>query len=431
METPFFIQFLSQAEDLRTILTTSLIFFVFLGLIIHLLGAACFIRFFFKGKPSQTLRKTLTQGEKTEKLPGVTIIKTCYKTQDNEEENFNILFQQDYSGPLQILFVISEETDSIAPLITTYLKRYPKADAKIVLSKTRKAFWKKIDALYDAHQEVQQDFIIWSDSDVILKENYVTEMVKNLQEPGVSVVTTPQFDIRANNFASALKVIGNNTDVAIFTMLLDTFTTQKRVGFGQSLGFKKAEFDSFGEEAWKIMNTFLADDQALPYLFFKNGKNVVFRNIFCPVEFSNKSLSDVINQKIRWLLPQKIGVGNRYLYLLGMFFYPTVSSFFLLWVTGFSQNAGLLFLLSFLVRASISFLSEYFILGSIYTSLKYFWIILVWDLMQIYFFIYGFFKNSISFHQREFKVVNKYFLQEIDNTDENYSQEKQLETISP
>ena len=88
-------------------------------------------------------------------LWGVSIIKPCCGNQDNESENFDSFFNQDYPGKFQIIFSVSEESDPIVPVIQSYLKKYPQVDAELVISKTRNANSKKVDALYDAHQRVK------------------------------------------------------------------------------------------------------------------------------------------------------------------------------------------------------------------------------------------------------------------------------------
>jgi len=385
-------------------LMTFFTYIVYFGLGIYCFGLVCLIRF---------VRKKIPALKSDQPLPGVSIIKTCYKAEDNEEVNFDILFHQDYPVPYQILFVVSSDTDPIVPLIQTFLTRYPKVDAQLVVSKTRKAFWKKVDALYDGYRLVKHDFVIWSDSDVILKSNYITQMAASLQEPGVALVTTPQYDARANNFPSALKALGNNCDVATHMMILDAMTTWKKHGFGQSIGFKKKDLDQMGKKVWETMNTFLADDQALPYLFYHEGKKVVFQNIYCPVEFSNKTFGNVIRQKIRWLLPQKMALGNRYSYILSVIGYPVATSFLMMICTQLSPHSIRLFIASCLMRVFISFTFEILVLKDFRMSLRYFWTIPIWDIMHLYFFIHGFFKTTIQFENRKFKVVNRYFVKEI------------------
>src|SRR5436190_12508256 len=73
-----------------------------LGILIQLVGL--FGLLLFKFRPIPQLRAD-------KPLPGATIIKPCFSNRDNEEENFDAFFNQDYPGKIQILFVVSQDTD--------------------------------------------------------------------------------------------------------------------------------------------------------------------------------------------------------------------------------------------------------------------------------------------------------------------------------
>jgi ceramide glucosyltransferase len=337
-------------------------------------------------------------------LPGVSIIKPCFANHDNEAENLDHFFQQDYPGPLEILFAISSESDPIVPVLREYLAKYPGKDARIVVSTSNDAFWNKINSVRDAQEQAKHEVIIWSDSDVVVRSNYVREMVACLQEEGVSVVTTPQYDFRVDNFPTALKVLGNNCDDATFMMTYNLLVPKKRVALGQSIGFWAHEFNSFKSEAWKVLNCALADDLALPHLYADRGMKVVFRNIYCPVQYSGKSLSAVIEQKRRWVMCQKYSVGNPLLYLTGCLFYPEVPAFFLIIFTGASDQSLWMFLFAVATRIGITGLFEFLFLGSIKMWIRWFWTVPLWDLLQIGFFIDGFFRSQIVLGGRAFKV---------------------------
>lgn len=375
---------------------------------LQLLGVGCLIRFYFR-KPPKRDWSTVPRDQ----LPGVTIIKPCYRAQDGEEYSFVSFFEQDYPGPIQLLFAVSNETDPIVPLVKTFLARYPHVDAQLIVSRTRNAFWKKVDALYDAHHVAKHDLLIWSDSDVIVERDYVSKMVACMSEPGVSVVTTPQYDTGANNLASGFKVLGNNCDLATYVMIFDSFYRDKRVGWGHSMSFRKSEFDSFGEKGWNLMNRFLADDQALPFLFIEHGKKVVFRNIYCPVQYAGKTFANVITQKRRFVWCQRIAIPNRAIYSFALLAYPQIPALALLFVTGFSSLGLAVFGAVAAMRIGISFLFEALFIRSVRMSLRYFWTILLWDLMQIYFILDGLVQTTIRFDGKTYRVVNRYFLEQV------------------
>ncbi|MGZ3686706.1 MAG: glycosyltransferase [Bdellovibrionota bacterium] len=349
-------------------------------------------------------------------FPGVTMIKACHGTGDNEEVNFDTYFHQDYPGPFELLFVVSYDDAPVVPIIQRYLEKYPDVDAKMLVSRTRRAFWRKTDAIYDGMKVAKHDFIVLTDSDTIVQKNYVSQMSACLMDPTVGVVTTPQYDCRPNNVASALKVVGNNADVATFVMAYLVLVRNRWCidGFGQSMAFRKSEFDSFGERAWTDLNQTVSDDQGIPYIYRQHGMRMVFVDIFCPVEYSSKTFTEVVTQKTRWLTAQGIAVGNRYLHSAGALLYPTVSSMLMMLWTGFCGWSILMFLGTCAFRILCSVLFENLFLRSEPTLAPYFFLVPVWDLMQPYFLTVAFFKDAVEYNGRHFQVYNEIFLREVD-----------------
>jgi hypothetical protein len=227
------------------------------------------------------------------------------------------------------------------------------------------------------------------------------------------LVSTPQWDTGANNFGSALKSLGNNCDSAILVLLSNAINRRQPIALGHSMIFRLSEFHKLNEDNWKILNSFLAEDLAYAHLFHQAGKKTVLRNIYCPVIFSDKTVKQVFSQKVRWLLNQKMVVGNRFLYLLGALHYPCVPAFFYLIASGFSAGGWALFAFAAVVRTVIAAVVEAGYLHTLRVSAQYFWTVPLWDLSQIYFCIHGFFKTKISYGAKTYRVVNRFFLQEV------------------
>lgn len=369
-----------------------------IGIGLQILGFVCLLFYIFKKAPRIASGPT---------LPGVTILKPCARAMDGELENFRTFFEQKYEGPLQILFVVSSMTDPIVPLVRDMLKRYPNVDAELILSTTRKACWPKTDALYDGQQVAKHDIVIWSDSDAVVREDYVHQVVEALSEKGVSVVTIPQLDAFVDNFPTALKALGNNADVFSYMMIYNAFTRAKDIAYGHSIAFRRSEFAEFEEEAWHCLNTHLADDLELPKVFTRHGRKVVHRNIYCPVRFSGKSLSQVFRQQEKFTLCQR-SVTGRWTYLLGVLVFPQLWAAFYVLTTGYSDAAVSLFFLVWALRAFISLVGEAAILGSVRMTLRWFWVIPLWDILHLYFNLYAFFQDKIVFGGKvyEFKTVD-------------------------
>ncbi len=359
-----------------------LAFIVTFGIVLQMVGLLGLMFFKFRRFPQLRADKP---------LPGVTIIKPCFSNLDNEEQNFDAFFNQDYPGKIQVLFVVSQETDPIIPVIKNFLARYPG---------------------HDAHQFAKHELVIWSDSDAIVNPNYVSQMAACLQEPGISMVTTPQYDLRVNNFATALKVLGNNCDVAVYAMIFNLFARKINVGWGHSLGFIRADFQAIEKEIWETLSSSFGDDILLPTLFNKYGKKVVFRNVYCPVQYSNKTLRQMLTQQERFALCQKAFVGKAAI-LCGFLLYPQIPATFLLLSAPTHPLALTLFFSVIGIRIAISFIFEALIIGSIKMSLKYFWTIPIWDFMHLYFGAFALTHNEVQYHGKIFRFSDRYLLEEL------------------
>lgn len=365
------------------------------GIAVQLGGLAAFVGFAFLKRADTSRMKD---------FPGVTILKPCFGIEDSEASNYHGFFTQDYPGPIQLLFVASRETDPAVGLVREFLAKYPNVDAELVISTTRNSYWGKIDAVYDGIQKAKHDHLIISDSDVHVESGYVKEMVASLQEPGVSLVSSPQFDYGANTLGSGLK-IANNCDTAALMVGYYAIMPVKKLSIGHSIGFRLSEFHTLGADRWDVINTFLAEDMAYAYLFTRAGKQAVLRNIYCPVSFSNKTVGQTHAQKVRWLLNQKMVMPNRAVYLTGLLLYPEIAALFTLDWRMFAAACG--------ARLLVSLVTEATYFKSIRSTLRYGWMIPLWDLAQLYYFAIGFFKTTITYGGREYRVVRHAFLEEI------------------
>lgn len=390
------------------------------GTVIHILGLISTIQFAFTRAP-----KLNTSG----KLPGVTILKPCREAKDNEEENFDGFFNQNYPGNVELLFIVADMSHPVVPIIQKYIQKYPNRDARLLISTSKNACSPKINSLYDGHHVAKHEIIIWSDSDVIVRPEYVSEMVASLQQPGCDLVTTPQYDTRANTFGSAFKVLANNCDLAVFVMAYRMLNRRKKIAWGHSAGFWKADFDSFGEKAWSFLNRYFADDLGLPILYDQHGKKVVFQNIYCPVETSNKTVAQMVEQKRRWVVCQRAVVGNKLVYLLGMFSYPQIPALFLVLLSLFNPLACGIFVAVAVMRIAISAIFEKLYLNSLRMSIRYFWTIVLWDISQIYFFWYGFSTQIITFRGQKYKILANHTL--VPELDVSLDKVRRAENFSP
>ncbi len=345
-------------------------------------------------------------------LPGVTIIKTCCGANDNEIENFDVLFQQDYQGPLQLIFTVPSETDAANEVVGHYLSKYPEHDAILVVSTTRNSIYRKTDAVHDAHPTVKHPLVIWSDSDTVVRSDYVTEMAKALAPEDTHLVSTPQLNIRPDNFVTGMKSVGLNADIGGYLSVYHFFVSngRKAGAFGHSLGYKKAVFDSLGDEMWHLLNNGVADDASVAYLFQEHGYKVKWYPIYCPVQNSGKTWGEMMRQNKRHLACQVASLGNRPRFFFGFLLTPQTSALFYCLASGFSFVSLLVFLGVMALRLLVSAVHERLMLGTFRITLTWGWTLVIWDLLQLYFYPYGALTRTVEYHGVVYPVVDRYYV---------------------
>jgi hypothetical protein len=343
-------------------------------------------------------------------LPGVTVIKTCVGVDDGEAELFDALFHQDYPGPLQLIFTVPNTECAANPVIDAYLKKYPNVDAMKLVSTTRLAAYRKVDAVYDAHPHVKHPLVAWSDSDVVTTTHFVRDVAASLLEPGVSMVSTPQFDAGADNFATALKTVGNNVDNA--TMVPWYLLTYRpvRMVVGHLIAFHKKDLDELADELWATLRIALADDQGTGLTFAKHGKKIVFRNIHNPVRFAGKTLKSMVNQKERHAICQQAGAGSKWAYLVFMFMYAQLPATLWLLTHLFQPSAWVVFAAPFVVRTLLGFWVEKLFLGTLSMTAKWFWTVPLWDLAAAYFILKATITQRVDYHGKWYDIVDRIYL---------------------
>jgi ceramide glucosyltransferase len=344
-------------------------------------------------------------------LPGVTVIKTCVGVDDGERELFDALFHQDYPGPLQLIFTVPNTECAANPVIDEYIAKYPEADAIKVVSTSRLAAYRKVDAVYDAHSYVKHELVIWSDSDVVTTTHFVSDVAASLLQPGVSMVSSPQFDVGADNFATALKAVGNNADGATMVPLYALTFKPIQTTIGHLIAFHKRDFDEIADELWPTLRTAIADDQAIGYVFARRGKRIELMNIDNPVLYHRKSLSAMINQKERHAVCQQAGVGSRPRYIAYLFSYAQIPATLYALAHPYEASAWALFGAAFVARALLAIYAEWLFLGTARQALKWFWTVPLWDLAAVYFVSKAVITQRIDYHGKWFRIVDRYVIE--------------------
>jgi ceramide glucosyltransferase len=121
--------------------------------------------------------------------PAVTILKPLHGAEPELFANLRRFCLQDYPGPVQIVFGVSDRADPAIEVVREIVAAFPGHDLKLVINSRRHGSNRKISNLVNMVAEANHDVLVISDSDIVVDSAYLKDVVASLQQPGVGLVT--------------------------------------------------------------------------------------------------------------------------------------------------------------------------------------------------------------------------------------------------
>src|SRR5579875_1528107 len=192
--------------------------------------------------------------------PSVTLLKPLHGCEPGLRENLASFCEQDYAGPIQIVFGVHDGGDPAIPVVRSLQRAYPHLDIGLVIDSRIHGENRKVSNLTNMAHAIANDIVVMSDSDIAVGRDYLDHVVERLQRPGVGFVTCLYTGEASGGLWSDLSAMGINYQ------FLPNVVMGVRLGmaepcFGATVAFRRqvlAEIGGFG-----VLNDQLADDYDL------------------------------------------------------------------------------------------------------------------------------------------------------------------------
>src|ERR1700693_4124084 len=144
----------------------------------YALGAAVMVRRFGVGS-------VLTAST----FPGVTILKPLRGAEPRLYEKLASFCNQNYPGPVQMLFGVQEPTDAAIAVVKRLVADWPGRDLELVIHSNTGGPNPKVANLVGMQDRIRHDLVVLSDSDISVAPDYLARIVAALNLPDVGLVT--------------------------------------------------------------------------------------------------------------------------------------------------------------------------------------------------------------------------------------------------
>jgi ceramide glucosyltransferase len=274
------------------------------GIILYLfqVGAVCSL-LQINRKPAR-----VTVQNNTSCLTPISILKPLKGLDDNLFDNLSSFCTQDYPE-YEILFSLQDYNDLAYKVAKMVQNKYPDRNITIVIEKNTTGLNPKVNNLIPAYKKSRYQYILISDSNVMVDKNYLREIMRHTQDPSVGLVSNMIHGVGARSFGAILENLHLNSFIIGSVSFLDKFLNMPCV-IGKSMLMKKNDLEKLG--GLVAFKDILAEDFIIGREMKRIGKRVVLSNYLISNVNEYWDVRRFLNRHTRWgKLRWKIG-GYKY-----------------------------------------------------------------------------------------------------------------------
>ncbi len=229
--------------------------------------------------------------------PAVTVLKPLHGIEPRLATNLGGFVDQDYAGPQQIVFGVSDADDDALATVAALRAAHPHADLETIVDGVRHGSNAKVSNLVNMMGAARHDVLIVSDSDIAVGPDYLTRIVAALALPGVGAVTCLYHGRGDSGGWSQLAAQG------ISYGFLPSVVVGLRLGLaepcmGSTIALTRATLDGIG--GFAAFADILADDHAIGVAVRVPGLHVAVPAFTVAHGCVEPSLDALMRHETRW-----------------------------------------------------------------------------------------------------------------------------------
>lgn len=229
--------------------------------------------------------------------PGVTLLKPLKGCDAETEHCLRSWFQQDYAGPVQILFGVAAQDDPVCTLVTQLIAEHPKSAAQLVICADSLGPNAKVSTLAQLERLARHEVIIVSDADVRVPADFVSQVVALLRDPDVGLVNC--FYRLANPSSLAMRLEAFVVNADFWSQVLQA-QALKPLDFalGAAMATTQAALAKIG--GFAALVDYLADDYQLGSKVVRSGARIALSTVAVECWSAPMGWREVWAHQLRW-----------------------------------------------------------------------------------------------------------------------------------
>ncbi len=229
--------------------------------------------------------------------PAVSVLKPLKGCDATTAASLESWLNQNYGGPVQILFGVATASDPVCDVVRELLRKYPKAGAQLFMCGESLGMNAKISTLIQLEREASHDLILVCDADVRVASDFLANMVAPLRDPKVALVNCFYRIANPVTLAMQWEAVAINAD--FWSQVLQS-KSLKPLDFalGAAILQRRSCLQQVG--GFAAFADCLADDYQIGNRIAKNGGRIALCPVVVECWDAPMNWRDVWKHQLRW-----------------------------------------------------------------------------------------------------------------------------------
>jgi ceramide glucosyltransferase len=228
--------------------------------------------------------------------PPVTVLKPVHGLEKNQRENLRSTCIQEYPE-FQVVFSVQDAGDPAIPLLREIQKEFGNERVTVAIENCHAGTNGKINNMIGGLRHARYDLLVISDSDILLRPDYLKTIVAPLSDPAVGCSCTLYKAAGARTWFEKMELLTLNADF-MANVLFAHVSGASKFCLGASAALRRSTLEQLG--GLEALSDYLVEDYEMGRRIWLSGKKVAIVPYFVDTIVDLKSPAQWWNHQVYW-----------------------------------------------------------------------------------------------------------------------------------
>jgi ceramide glucosyltransferase len=228
--------------------------------------------------------------------PPVTVLKPVHGLEKNQQENLRSACVQDYPE-FQVVFSVQDAKDPVIPMLEQIREEFGPERVTVAVETIHAGTNGKINNMLGGLKHARHDVLVISDSDVLLRPDYLRTIVAPLRNPEVGCACTLYKAAGAQTWFEKMELLTLNADF-MTNVLFAHVSGASKFCLGASAALHRSTLERIG--GLEALSDYLVEDYEMGRRIWRLGKKIEIIPYFVDTIVDLKSPSQWWSHQVYW-----------------------------------------------------------------------------------------------------------------------------------